>query len=245
MVSPNRTSWILPMLASTTSWLTFRPMPLSSWVNSFSPVDHHYPVPQSGGADIGSGGHVGRFRLGLDGLILLRCHPERDPLFFFLLHSHLSLPRLAKREPSGAGLVWKGRRSVVNLLSAFCRKQMIWNLRRRSGSGLPPGIRRFSGGAKTDKVGQALCLPSQMGGIRSRRGHRFPVAVIRREERMQGCKALRSLHPYSLAPAAANTTGCPVSLKRRPSFSWRSSACAPTHPAPSLGSALLRLAQVL
>ena len=47
----------------------------------------------------------------------------------------------------------------MNLLSAFCRKQMIWNLRRRSGSGLPPGIRRFSGGAKTDKVGQALCLP--------------------------------------------------------------------------------------
>ena len=47
----------------------------------------------------------------------------------------------------------------MNLLSAFCRKQMIWNLHRRSGSGLPPGIRRFSGGAKTDKVGQALCLP--------------------------------------------------------------------------------------
>ena len=40
----------------------------------------------------------------------------------------------------------------MNLLSAFCRKQMIWNLRRRR-------IRRFSGGAKTDKVGQALCLP--------------------------------------------------------------------------------------
>ena len=54
----------------------------------------------------------------------------------------------------------------MNLLSAFCRKQMIWNLRRRSGSGLPPGIRRFSGGAKTDKVGQALCLPSRKGGIR-------------------------------------------------------------------------------
>ena len=52
----------------------------------------------------------------------------------------------------------------MNLLSAFCRKQMIWNLRRRSGSGLPPGIRRFSGGAKTDKVGQALCLPSRKGG---------------------------------------------------------------------------------
>lgn len=61
----------------------------------------------------------------------------------------------------------------MNLLSAFCRKQMIWNLRRRSGSGLPPGIRRFSGGAKTDKVGQALCLPSQMGGIRSPAGPPF------------------------------------------------------------------------
>lgn len=42
---------------------------------------------------------------------------------------------------------------------------MIWNYCRR-GSGLLPGIRRISGGAKTDKVGQALCLPSQKGGIR-------------------------------------------------------------------------------
>ena len=46
----------------------------------------------------------------------------------------------------------------------------------------------------------------------------------------------------SLAPAAANTTGCPVSLKRRPSFSWQSSGCVPTLPALWPGSARPRRA---
>ena len=33
----------------------------------------------------------------------------------------------------------------------------------QSGSGLPPGNRRIPGGAKADKVGQALCLPHPAG----------------------------------------------------------------------------------
>ena len=85
----------------------------------FQSVNHHYPVPQGGGADIGSGGHMGRLRLGLDDFILLRRHPERDPFFFLLFHSYLRLfaSRQTRAQRSGSRL--ERRQCVMNEFSAL------------------------------------------------------------------------------------------------------------------------------
>ena len=46
-----------------------------------------------------------------------------------------------------------------------------------------------------------------------RQGRRFLRAFIGRKGRLQGCKALSRLHPYTLAPADASTTDCLAFLR--------------------------------
>ena len=99
------------------------------------------------------------------------------------------------------------RGSTAGFLFLVCKGTAAFSFSAdKVGPGFRPEIAGFPAAPRPTKSDRRSACPPKREESVPRRGHRFPVAVIRREGRMQGCKALSWLHSYTLAPADASTT---------------------------------------
>ena len=134
-----------------------------------------------------------------------------------------------------ADKVWPGFRPEIvsaaargkpDALLALRRKRLrIRRFRRRSKA---PSLRASSSPQRNRS--RWVALGPRYWEESPRRGRDPLATMICREGRLQGCKALRLLHPYSLALEFSSTTGSPASLRAHPGSFWRSSVCARTRP---------------
>ena len=180
-------------------------------------IDDDHPVPQSRRTHIRPHRHLRGFRFCLYRIILFRCEPDRDPFVLFLFHavppffgphqwiccrrSGSELLSGIRRFPAVSSPTTSDRRSDCPTSEATAHLSLPIEVESSLApcfllSPAKPHSLSFTGG------------PGREEGSPS--AGRVPLAAtIRREGRLQGCKALRPLHPYSLALGSASTTGSP------------------------------------